>query len=619
MMHNTNSPTNNVPSPHAMVSHSYSHAPMQHVVCPYLDLILYHSIRAHPSPRPAQFKRPTSANVNIAPKRQVHNLVMPPWLKTPYLHSCNSSACHTLTHSTCRVHPWHWLQPTVGNQGGPICDVVALWPPLRYNMRHLIANDVPSFPAGSHHPYRPASKRDDEDGMQDEPYLQSPSWRRRLCDLDKDLEDDLDMQTTSKPKPYVGHVDNNVHRHQPTREVRELHCPVNLNVHNVSGFGAATFHDERYLVSAARRRLVANLNKDGKDALDTQDEPAFPSSDGRRCLIRSNANIGDDLAKQVTQPLRHHNAPSSSHRPSCMYCLLRHTNQCFQQPSMSKQAHTSMHHVPYTSTNIPNHDPYPYHHRNLCDISAAHCLSASMLTRGQPSICQPFVPHAFLPRHPYDHPHVMLPQFMVPLVQDHAHLLSGARRRLLTNLNNSTQEEGDAQDEPVSPTSAGRRKLTRSNYNTEAEHEDLTPHPAKQNVLQAIHGMQHMPAADGLGPHDQPPQRRRLQRNDHASTSQTPEDNAIVLDSDPDSDASVIPRRRHAAPQPSPVCLLIHPTAQPTARVDSTSSDSDDSTSPPKTAPVPTVTTTISSVQADKDTGRNGVHWDHPRSCSSHA
>ncbi|GFH26504.1 hypothetical protein HaLaN_24667 [Haematococcus lacustris] len=203
--------------------------------------------------------------------------------------------------------------------------------------------------------------------------------------------------------------------------------------------------------------------------------------------------------------------------------------------------------------------------------------------------------------------------------EDHAHLLSGARRRLLTNLNNSTQEEGDAQDEPVSPTSAGRRKLTRSNYNTEAEHEGLTPHPAKQNVLQAIHGMQHMPAADGLGPHDQPPQRRRLQRNDHASTSQTPEDNAIVLDSDPDSDASVIPRRRHAAPQPSPVCLLIHPTAQPTARVDSTSSDSDDSTSPPKTAPVPTVTTTISSVQADKDTGRNGVHWDHPRSCSSHA
>ncbi|KAL6746292.1 hypothetical protein V8C86DRAFT_2445311 [Haematococcus lacustris] len=51
---------------------------------------------AHPSPRPAQFKRRTSANVNIALKRQ----------------------------------------------------------------------DVPSFPAGSRNPYRPASKRHDEDGMQ---------------------------------------------------------------------------------------------------------------------------------------------------------------------------------------------------------------------------------------------------------------------------------------------------------------------------------------------------------------------------------------------------------------------------------------------------------------------
>ncbi|KAL6745114.1 hypothetical protein V8C86DRAFT_3146642 [Haematococcus lacustris] len=188
--------------------------------------------------------------------------------------------------------------------------------------------DVPSIPAGSRHPYRPASTRDDDDGMQVEPYLQSPSWRRRLCDLDEDLEDDLGMQTATKPKPYVGHVDNNVHRHQPTRE--DVPSPL----------------------SRARPYHRAASNKDTLEDLEMQDEPALPSSAGRSRLTRSNVNIGDNRAKQ-----------------------------------------------------------------------------------------------------------------------DHAHLLSGARRRLLSNLNDSTQKELDAQDEPVFPTRAGRHNLAKSNYNIEADHE----------------------------------------------------------------------------------------------------------------------------------------------------
>ncbi|GFH17638.1 hypothetical protein HaLaN_14313 [Haematococcus lacustris] len=246
-----------------------------------------------------------------------------------------------------------------------------------------------------------------------EPYLQSPSWRRRLCDLDEDLEDDLDMHTARKPKPYVGHVDNNVHRHQPTREVWDFivlsasmftTCQaleplasistilIDHSYIMLSQLLVPHAQDERYLVSAARRRFLANLNKDGKDALDTQDvpsplstarpyhraasnkdtledlemqdAPALPSSAGRSRLTRSNVDIGDDLAKQVTHPLRDHVAPSSSHRPSSMYCLCG------------------------TPTNAANN-------------------------------------------------------------QDHAHLLSGARRRLLSNLNNSTLKEHDAQMSPI--------------------------------------------------------------------------------------------------------------------------------------------------------------------------
>ncbi|KAL6745115.1 hypothetical protein V8C86DRAFT_3035898, partial [Haematococcus lacustris] len=343
----------------------------------------------------------------------------------------------------------------------PIARARPLQAPDQREREHRAHEDVPSIPAGSRHPYRPASTRDDDDGMQVEPYLQSPSWRRRLCDLDEDLEDDLGMQTATKPKPYVGHVDNNVHRHQPTRE------------------------DEQYLVSAARRRFVVNFNKDGKDALDTQgcfnkdtledlemqDEPALPSSAGRSRLTRSNVNIGDDRAKQGSAL------------------------------SLSLQDHK---------------------------MSTIHM--------------QPFVPHALIlnmhmttltlscPNSWY-HLYRIMPTCCLVLVGASSPISTTARKRSLTRRMSCLSN-------PCWPPN-----LAKSNYNIEADHEmaryghtsthtypigpiSITTNPTTQ-VCCILHPVQ--------DPAPQPPPRRRLQRNDHASASRAPQQNAIVLDSDSDS------------------------------------------------------------------------------------